>query len=47
MMAEYGVNWLLMGIGLILMVGPWIYYFARRKKGNDDQSNQGKETDRD
>ena len=32
---EYRINWILMVVGLVLMVGPWIYYFYKRKNSDD------------
>ena len=32
---EYRINWILMAVGLVLMVGPWIYYFYKRNNSDD------------
>lgn len=32
---EYRVNWILMAVGLVLMIAPWIYYFRKRKNEDD------------
>ena len=46
MMSEYQLNWLLMGVGLVLMIGPWILYFILRNKEREKEPNPGKESER-
>ena len=39
-MSDITGNWILMGIGLVLMIGPWILYFRLRTKQDEQDESR-------